>query len=259
MGNALIVEPYDLGTVTAEGSAAGTSPGNLNNDWMGVVHRGTATTTGAAIAADLSGAAAVDVVALLSAGASVSTVSNIAGGTAPGAGDVYNSGALTFPAGAIVPTSGRQNFLHLLPSASTARYWTVNMGTLSGAPFEAGRWVLGTRYQPQRNFSFGAAFGVTDRGGGDFSQQGVWLPKSGAIQRTIGLSFVSTTKAEAEQLLQPLLERIGNRKHVLLVTNPDADSQRQRRMYFGPFVGNLETLWRVPDGFEWRATMVSTI
>lgn len=259
MANALIVEPYNLGTVTAEGSAAGTSPGNLNNNWMGVVHRGTATTTGAAIASDLSGAAAVDVIALLSASAAVSSISNIAGGTTAGSGDVYNSGTLTFPAGAIVPTSGRQNFLHLLSSAAIARHWTVNFGTLAGAPFEAGRWVLGTRYQPSRNFSFGAAFGVTDRGGGDFNPQGVWLPKPGVIQRTIGLSFVSTTKAEAEQLLQPLLERVGNGKHVLLVTNPDADAQRQRRMYFGPFVGNLETLWRVADGWEWRANLVSTI
>jgi hypothetical protein len=259
MGNAIIVEPYDIPIVSAEGSAAGTSPGNLNNDWMGVVHRGTATTTGSIIFGDLGVARPVDTVALLSASTAVSNIATVAAGTSNGSFDILNTGAQAFPAGSAVPTSGRQNSLTLLGSATTARWWTVQMGTLAGAPFEAGRWVIGEKYQPARNFSFGAAFGVIDRGGGDFSQQGVWLPKSGAKQRTLGVSFSATTRQEAETILGPLLERVGNSKHVLLVTDPDANAQRQRRMYFGPFIGNLEMLWRVADGWEWRANMVSSI
>jgi hypothetical protein len=258
MGNAFIVEPYGF-TASAEGSAAGTTPANLTNDWMGVVHRGTATSTGAAIFADLGVARAIDTLAILSAAPSVSSILAVGGGTATGLGDLFNSGVIPFAAGAFVPENGRQHNLVMINSPISARYWTTQFNTLSGGPFEAGRWVIGQRFQPTRNFSFGASYGVIDRGGGDFSAQGVWLPKPGAIQRTIGLSFTATTKADAELALQPLLERVGNRKHVLLVTNPDADILRQRRMYFGPFVGNLETLWRVPDGWEWRANMVSSI
>lgn len=258
MSNAIIVEPYDLGTVSAEGSAAGTLPGYLNNDWMGVVHRGTATTTGAAVACDLGVARAVDTVAFLSALPNPATQS-IIGGTSAGVGDLYNSGAVTFAAGSVTPVTGRRNSLHLLPSPISARYWTTNFSTLGGTPFEAGRLVMGQRLQLARNFSFGAAFGTRDLGGGDFSAQGVWLPRPGAKQRTLGISFTRVTKQEAEEQLHALLQRIGNSKHLLVVTDPDANAQRQNRMFFGPLTGNLDALWNTADGWEWRANLVSTI
>lgn len=257
MGNAIIVEPYDLVAVTADGSAAGTTPANLNNDWMGVVHRGTATATGS-VSADLGVARTVDTLALLSCRPSASTLV-VLGGTSSGSGDLYNSGFVPFPAGGTVPVNGREHSLHLLTSPALARYWYCDISPLGGTPFEAGRWVIGRRLQLARNFSFGAAFGVRDGGGGEFNAQGVWLPKSGAKLRTLGISFTRATRQEAEEQLQPLLERIGNGKHILVVTDPDANVLRQRRMYFGPLTGALETLWEVPQGFQWRANLVSSI
>jgi hypothetical protein len=257
MGNAIIVEPYNLQVVVAEGSSGGTEPGNLNNDWIGVVHRGTAVAPPALVSADFGGALPVDTVALLNS-TGTATQWEVNGGTVSGASNVYLASGLTFAAGATGTTSGKVHSLHLLPAIYMARYWTARFTAMAGV-FEAGRYVLGRKYQPARNFSFGAAFGVQDLGGGKFNSQGVWLPQPGIIQRTIGLSFTSTTRQEAELTLQPLLERVGNSKHILLVTNPDPDTLLQKRMYFGPLQGNLDTLWRVPDGWEWRANLVSTI
>jgi hypothetical protein len=262
MGNAIIVRPTIPSAVTAEGSGAGTLPGYLFNDWMGVVHRGTATGNSGRVTVDFGagGLPEIDTVAFLSSNGACTQLSHKAATSQAGlATPAYNSGLVPFPAGATVPVTGRQNSLFLIGASQVYRWWEFEISTPGATPFDAGRLVLGKRYQPARNFSFGAAFGVIDRGGGDFNTQGVWLPKSGVMHRTIGLSFGATTRQEAETILQPLLETIGNSVHVLVVTDPDADALRQRRMYFGPLVGNLETLWRVADGYEWRANLVSTI
>lgn len=258
MGNAIIIEPLDLPTITAETSAAGTSPGNLNNDWIGVVHRGTFSGSGAGVNVDFGAAREVDTVAFLSAGATPTTWTILASATNIGASDVYTSGSQTFAAGSVAPISGRRNSLWLLPSVATARYWSMPFGTIA-TPFEAGRLVMGKKINPAYNFSYGAAFGVTDRGGGSFSDQGVWLPRPGAKQRTLGLSFTRATKQEIEELIGPLLERVGNGKFVLVITDPDASTQRQRRMFFGPLTGNLDMIWNTAAGFEWRADLVSVI
>jgi hypothetical protein len=262
MANAIIIEPLNITSIAAEGSAAGTTPGNLNNDWIGVVHRGTATTTGAGITFDLGASPqALDTLALLSC-ASVPTALNIQAGPTFLSTSLYNVTGVPFAAGAVSPVSGRVNMLHMIASPVTARHWGMFLGALpGGAPFEAGRLVAGRRIDPAYNFSFGAAFGVRDLGGGDFSRQGVWLPTPGVRQRTIGLSFARTTRAEIEDLIGPLLERIGNGRFILVVSDTAASAQLQRRMFFGRLEGNLEMIWSRPglDGFEWRANLVSVI
>lgn len=260
MANAIIIEPLNLPTVTAEGSAAGTVPGNVNNDWIGVVHRGTNTAPPATLSVDFGTATAADTVALLSCNAAMTTYA-IACGPTGGSGATYASGTLTFGAGSVVPVSGRLNALHLAPSLVTARHWAANAVAMSGTAFECGRMVIGRRVDPQYNFSFGAAFGVRDLGGGDFSRQGVWLPTPGVRQRSIGLSFARATRTEIEDLIGPLLERIGNGKFILVVSDTAANAQLQRRMFFGRLEGNLEMIWTRPglDGFEWRANLVSVI
>jgi hypothetical protein len=261
MANAIIIEPLNLPTVTAEGSGAGTVPGNVNNDWIGVIHRGSNTALPVALQVDFGTAVAADTVALLSCNTAISTW-NVSCGTSVFDGSVYFAGGLPFGAGAVVPVSGRLNALHLLPSLVTARRWSANAeAMIGGAAFECGRMVIGRKISPQYNFSFGAAFGVRSRGGSEFSRQGVWLPGPGVRQRTVGLSFARATKQEIEELVGPLLERIGNDKMILAVTDPAPNSQLQRRMFFGQLEGNLEMIWSRPglDGFEWRANLVSVI
>jgi hypothetical protein len=261
MANAIIIEPLNIPTMTAEGSAAGTVPGNANNDWIGVVHRGTNTSPPAALQADFGAATSADTMALLSCNNAIATWS-VACGPTLGSGATYSAGPLTFGAGAVAPVSGRLNALHLLPSVVSARHWSANATTMTGGvAFECGRMVIGRRIDPAYNFSFGAAFGVRDLGGGDFSRQGVWLPTPGVRQRTIGLSFARTTRAEIEDMIGPLLERIGNGRFILVVSDTAASAQLQRRMFFGRLEGNLEMIWTRPglEGFEWRANLVSVI
>ncbi len=261
MANAIIIEPLNLPSMSAEGSAAGTVPGNANNDWIGVVHRGTNTAPPAALAVDFGTATAADTMALLSCNNAIATW-NIACGPSLGSGATYSAGPFTFGAGSVVPVSGRLNALHLAPSLITARHWSANAATMTGGiPFECGRMVIGRRIDPLYNFSFGAAFGVRDLGGGDFSRQGVWLPGVGVRQRTVGLSFARATRTEIEDLIGPLLERIGNGRFILAVTDTAANAQLQRRMFFGRLEGNLEMIWSRPglDGYEWRANLVSVI
>lgn len=260
MGNAFIVKPLPLGTVTAEGSAAGTLPGYLDNDWLGVIHKGTNTSAGW-MQCDLGAAQAVDFAAFLSAsptGAQTLQVrakadSNVT--TSP----AYNSGAFGFAAGSAMPPSGRQNSFWSNASAVTQRYWRFDVASLGGAAFEAGRLVIGRRIDLERQFAFGAAFGVKDLGRFDLSPNGVVALRKSRRPRTVGLSFPMTHRDEAEEKILPLFEGIGNTSPVLLVTNGDADAQRSRRMFFGYLVGDLSAAWNTPDGWEWRANMVSLI
>jgi hypothetical protein len=260
MANAILVEPIPFNDTTAEGSAAGTSPRNLENDWIGVVHRGTAVGAFGNVIVDLGAPQSVDTIAFLSSNGACDVLTHKAASSFGGLGTPgYSSGLETFPAGATLPTSGRMHSLWMIPSVQNYRWWQFELSIPGGTPFEAGRLVMGQKIQLARNFSFGAAFGVRDGGGGDFNANGVWLPKPGAKLRTLGISFPRVTPDESETILRPLAERIGNGKFVLLVTNPDPNTNRQSRMYFGPLVGNIEALWQTAAGFEHRLNLVSVI
>ena len=256
MGNAIIVEPINLPAFTTGSTpAAGTARDYLNNDWIGTVYRGTSVGT-ENFAVDFGSARTVDTIAFLSAASQLLTQRTQAG-TSFNNGSVFDTGVATFAAGSVVPTSGRLHSL-LVRAPASAQFWSFAF-TIASQPFEAGRLVMGNRIELARNFSFGAAFGARDGGGGTFSPNGVWLPTPGRILRTVGLTWSFATKQEAEEQIQPLLERIGNGKHILLVTDPDTNVLRQRRMYFGPVQGNLETVWRTAGAFELRCNLISTI
>jgi hypothetical protein len=256
MGKAIIIEPL-AGTITApNGATAPTAASDLGNDWIGVQWTSTIASGSDAVDMDFGVATTFDTVAILSANFAAATWFLAAGAT-QGA-STYDSGPNTFQAGFVVPTSVRTNALIRTGSPVTFRWLRVWLTDLTSF-FQAGRLVVGKAIAPAYNFSFGAAFGVRDLGGGDFSPQGVWLPRPGAKLRTIGLSFTRATKQEIEELISPLLERVGNGKFVLVITDPDVADQRQRRMYYGPLTGDLSMVWATAAGFEWRANLTSVI
>ena len=158
-----------------------------------------------------------------------------------------------------MPTSGRGKALWLAPAVSPpppSRYIRITLGAPSNSVFTVARVVIGKRFQPSINFKFGAAFGVRDLGKIDFSSRGVLLRRYGAKLRTTGLTFPHVHRDKIDAVIQPLMERIGNTDCVALVTDPDAHEQRQNRMYFGPLIGDQESIWARPGGLEWRANMV---
>lgn len=260
MSNAVILKHFGAGALSApNGSAAGTSVSYLDNDYIGTIWRSTLTSGTDGIDIDFATARAIDTVLLLSNNGLATTQQPVAATSQAGlATPAYTGAAVSLAAGSAVMTSGRYNSYQDLGAPQTYRWWRIYLAGLSGA-VEAGRLCMGTRFSPARNFSFGAAFGARDLGGMDFSRQGVPLETPGAVLRTIGLSFTSATRQEAEETLLPLLEVIGNRRFITVLTDPDANALRQRRMYHGPVSGNLEMLWRVPDGWEWRANLTSVI
>lgn len=79
----------------------------------------------------------------------------------------------------------------------------------------------------------------------------------GAQLRGIGISYDAATKAEIETDIMPLLERVGNEYPICIVTDPDADAQRQNRIYFGYLAGDLGAIWSRFDGFTTSFNLVA--
>ncbi|API58275.1 hypothetical protein BSL82_02280 [Tardibacter chloracetimidivorans] len=262
MGNAIIVRPLSLGTVTAEGSATGTSPSYLDNDHIGVVHRGTGTST-AWVQLDLGAAAALNFGAFLSTNLASGATIRVRGATA--AADLttapgYDSGVITPAlAGSATPVSGRKHSWWEPAAAETFRYWRFDLASLGGTAFDAGRLVIGRKIQLARNFSYGLVRGVRDTSTADFSANGVPLIRRGRKLRTLSLLFESAYRDEAEEAILPLIELIGATEPVLVVTDPAADAQRQNRMYFGRIAGDLGVINTGPGKWRWQADLVSLI
>lgn len=261
MSNALIVKPLALGTVTAEGSGAGTLPAYLGNDFVGVVHRGT---NGAAgwVQLDLASAQSLDFAAFLSTNLAPGATQRVrAATTAAGLTGVpgYDSGVINPAiAGSSIPTSGRSNSWWR-DAAQSFRYWRFDLASLGGAAFEAGRLVVGQSIQLDRNFSFGAVRGVRDTSKLEWSALGVMLRRRGRKLRTLSISFENAYRDEVEQKILPLLEVAGASEPLLIVLDPDAHAERQNRMYFGPIVGDLGVIQRTASGYRWQAELVSLI
>lgn len=260
MTNAFLLRPLVPTAIALPlgAAAAPTSALDMLNDMIGVQYiSGTGGPTDA-FDVDFGVATSIDTVALLHTNGAAATWNILGAATQAGldVGTTVFSG--TFAAGSVTPESGRTHALAVLASASSFRWWRIGFGTVS-APMQIGRLVMGRRFQPAVNFSWGANLGVNDLAGGEFSRRGVWLPGEGAIQRTVALRWPLATRQEAEEQVSVLLERVGNRGHVLLCLDPDANAQRQRRLYFGPLRGNLGQVWNVGQRFEWRADVASVI
>lgn len=260
MANAIIVRPLPFAAVTGAGTASGHDPAYVGNDFLGVVWK-TASGTGArALTIDMGADVQIDTIALFGLNA-VDTGWEVSAAT-EAQGSSFSSTVWTeffggLFAGSVMPVSGRGKALWVSNSGlkPAARYYLIvfpNPGVVT-----VGRVVIGQRIALQRNFAFGAAFGVRELGRVDFSRRGVMLRARGAKQRSVGITFPHVHRDEVEAVVHPLLERIGGTEPVLLVTDPDANAQRQNRMFFGPLIGDIGTIWARPGGFEWRANLTA--
>ncbi|MCK0531446.1 hypothetical protein [Sphingobium agri] len=265
MSNAIIVKPLPWASISASSTAAGYDPAYTGNDHMGVVWKTEAGAATRTITVDMGADVRIDAALLLGCtGASAAWTLKVQAATAAQGSSFsqlsYDSGDAPFLAGSVAPTSNRGRALWLPSSPAaipSARYWRFVISGLGAAAVTVGRLILGRRIQLARNFQFGAAFGVRDLSTLDFSQYGVLLRRRGVKLRTVGISFGHTRRDEVEAKVQPLIEEVGNSEPIALITDPDAHEQRQNRIYFGPLVGDLSTIWNKPDGFEWRASLVS--
>lgn len=266
MANAWIIEPiaptrmvFDYGGAPVAGTGA-----NLFNDYAGVVWRRETTspaqpTPDAGTLFDVGRDMAVDTMLVFGLeGVADDTAIQLYGWTdAEGQvgnpsvafGDVVGPGAPS--------TSGKRSALIRTDVPIVARYFQFSIYPKGPGTVGAARLVIGRRIELERNFSFGAGFGVKDLGSLEFSRRGVLLRNRGAKLRTTALTFSSVRRDEVEQLTKPLLERIGNTECVALVTDPAPDVQRPSRCYFGPLVGDLSQTWRRADAWEAKINMVS--
>lgn len=261
MANAWFLKPLPIVGALAAGSSLG-EPMYVANDYAGVVWR-SADTGGVDLVIDLGADVVVDGLLLfgcsgLGAGA-VLQVAAARAATGPSGAYDWVDAAVPALAGAVPPTSGRTVVIWEAPAAPppAARYYRLRFGGLGASPVTIARVVIGKRILLERNFGYGAAFGVRDLGSLDFSARGVMLRRRGAKLRTVGLTFSSVRKDEVEATVQPLLEQLGNTEMVGLVVDPAADAQRQNRCYFGPLVGDLGTTRRNAVAYEAKANLVS--
>ncbi len=258
MSNAIIVKPLPIAAANASSSAPGHDPSYVDNDHMGVVWKSGAGVDTQTIVLDMGSPVSVDTLLLIGCTGATDTwtlwvhAANVADFSTV----LYDSGDQPFLAGSAMPVSGRGRALHMLPAPVIARYWQLTIGGLAGSAAVIGRAVLGRKIQFERNFVFGAAFGVKDMSTVDFSTRGVLLRWRGVKLRSVAVTFSSVYRDEVEKIVHPLIEEIGISEPIALVTDPDADEQRQNRIWFGPLVGDLGTVWAKPGAFEWRASVV---
>lgn len=264
MSNAIIVEPLPMATVGAFPNAEGHEPSYVGNDHFGVTWKTPGGQEQVALLIDMGSDVAFDTIALFGlTGAQpdwqiqvYAATSALGSGFPPGS---WYGDPEPLLAGSAMPTSGLGKACWLAPSVAPpppSRFIYIFIYPSGLEPVTVARVVIGKRIQLHRNFQFGAAFGVRDLGSVDFSARGVMLRRRGAKLRSAGISFPHVHRDEVETIVHPLLERIGNTDCVCLVTDPDPHEQRQNRMYFGPLVGDLGTVWARADGFEARVNIV---
>lgn len=270
MSNAFLMRPMPWAGITASNTASGFATGNLA-PWpvprMGRVWRSDTGSATRNLVIDLGADQPIDTIALFGIGnangvPSTSWNWSVALATeAQGSfGGAFWQGAITpLLAGSVLPVSGRGKALWLAPAGApaTARYIALNFIDLSGAAIQISMVTIGKRFQPSRNYSYGAAFGVRDLGQIDYSPRGVVLRRPGVKLRGIGLTFSAIRRDELEDTLQRLFERVGNTDPVVLVTDPDAHMHRQNRMGIGHFSGNLGSIHRQPGAYQAEVNFVA--
>lgn len=270
MANAWIINPLSpIGFSGSSGSALGT-PANVANDYAGVIWKSVALAypTAIELRLDLGSDQPIDTLALFGvkdapADAKMRVLlATQAQGNFTGA--YWMSDEQDLYAGSTMPANGQGVALWSAASSAggappaAARYVDIYFyKAASTIAVTVSRVVIGKRIALERNFTFGASFGVKDLGSLDFSARAVLMRRRAKKLRTLGLTFSSIHKDELESLTKPLLEQIGNTEMIAVVTDPTADAQRQNRCYFGPLVGDLGQTWRKADAFEAKVNVVS--
>lgn len=269
MSNAVLLKPLPVAAAFAGNEVSGFAAANLLNDALGVVCK----MSGGAndyqlFVLDLGSDVVVDSLVLLGLTGAKTTwnlridVATAAQGSAfaaPGT-DHYSYPVVGLLAGSAPTSTGRGRSYWEAPAGgpSAARYVRVIIYTgVIGAAVTVARAVIGQRFRPTRNFDYGAVFGVRDTGTTDRSRRGALLRNRGVKFRTVGLPFNSLYRDEIEGVVNALLEKLGSTGPVALILDPDAHAQRQNRIWFGTFEGDLGSIWaKANAGFQWQANIV---
>lgn len=263
MSNAIVVKPLAFASITASSTAAGYDAAYMGNDHIGVVWKSAAGAATRTITVDMGADIEIDTALMLGCtGATADWTLKVEAATAaqgssfPGGSWVGDT--LPFLAGSVMPASGRGKALWLAPASPppASRYWRFTIGGLASAAATVARLVIGRKIQLDLNVVYGASFGVRDLGSMDFSRRGVLLRQAGKKLRMVNVTYPAATRAEVEAYVHPLLEEVGNTAPIGFILDPDADDQRQNRIWFGPMIGDLGTIWANVTGFEWRANIV---
>lgn len=247
-------------TPLSANSADGFEPEAAANDYMGVVWKGNGSPY---YTFDLGSAQDVDAILLFGCTGATSDfrLRVMAASNSGMSSDLYDSGHLPFLAGADFPTHGRGvAWWTKEDGALSRRYWSIQISSLLGdiQPVIA-RIAIGKRLDLDRNFGFGAGFGVRDLGAVDFGPHANLIRRHGAGLRTVGLTYPSLHKDEVEEKVQPLIELARGTRPIALVTDPEEHPLRQRRAYFGFMTGDLGTVWRTAAAWEWQASMIDLV
>lgn len=207
MANALILSPLPIVAATASSTARGTAM-NVANDFAGVVWRSAPVEQGnASLLIDLGEDLPVDTLMLFGvdgdyvhdAGLAAALATEAQGpsfsggntATGFGAGDYFAVGNTALLAGGRRGSAGKGISLATWSTGPSAiRYISLYIyGLTPAGSVQVARVCVGKRFVPERNFRFGAGFGVRDLGKVDFSRFGVPLRTRGAKLRTTSLTF----------------------------------------------------------------------
>lgn len=256
--------PLPIVAASSGSTASGFDAINVGNDYEGVVWRSVSAGS-IDLIVDLGSDGALDTLMMfgLSGPPTAATMQLFFATAAQGSSFstyAYSTAALPLYAGATPLVSGKGVALWTAPDAgfpAAVRYILIRFDGPADYAAEVGRVAVGQRLRLSRNFAFGGTFGVRDFSSVDFSSRGALIRRRGKKRRVASISFPWVAKEEIERQVQPLLELAGNSEPIALVTDPAPDDLRQRRCYFGPLVGDLGTTWRVANGWEWRAGIVS--
>ncbi len=211
----------DSAVLSAGSSSSRLPPALLQDPQLGVVWRSALGTSATWLLADLGAARSIDTVVLLNSNLSASATRRLRLSTSDAtgaAGDVHDSG--TGLAG-IDPDYGA--FFALRPAPVTCRYVRLDLADASLDWLEAGRLIIGRRWQPERNFRTGWARGVIDasevtetRGGDE------WIEERPS-RRLMSIELPALTQAEyREHGVQ--IEAGGIKRDILLISDPDSDN-----------------------------------
>lgn len=261
MSNAFFFRPPKIVSASASSTAAGYDPNNVANDYMGLVWKSGTGSSSQTLTIALDANYPIDTMLLFGctgalAGWTVQIDALLDDGVTLAGG---SSGSQPFLAGATMPSHGRGVGYYTGGAINNVTKWKLTFGNLAGAAVTIGRVCLGVRNALGRNFGFGGGWGVRDLGTVDWSPAGTLLRRRAAKLRTVGVTFSNTYKSEVETAILPFVELSGGQEPIVLVTDPAVDAQRQTRCYFGPLIGELGTVWRMPNAWEWKVSLVDLV
>lgn len=234
----IIVDPLDLGEITASTEAAGFPASNLNRrDTMGLVWQTAA--SGGWVRGQFAATEQVDFLAIINANALPGTTYRLRLGASQaevdGSAASYDSGALLFISPAYTRKDGLYHSFLRLPAAVGALWWRIDIANQAGT-FEAAAVVLGKAIEPTRYYDKDFERGIEDLGALSMNRYGVPDKVSGLKLRTLLFTLSWLSEAEHEDTFAPLAHKVGTTEILYCCFDPAATAWRQNRTYLG-FLG----------------------